>query len=310
MQNFSRQSFRPQFGGFSFFPPVIKNLLIINVAVFFVQIMLEGGFLTFQGEPLINWFARMFYLWPLGGNASALHGSFMPWQLISYMFLHGDLMHLFFNMIMLWMFGVELENTWGSRKFLIMYFVAGITAGLANLLIAPLFTSVGPTIGASGGVYGVLAAFAMVFPDRYIYLWFFVPMRAKYLIAGLILLEVIYSVLGTRHGIAHVAHLGGAVIGGIWVLLDNTGKIDRWLARRKRSGASLSNSSETPREARFYELNPEKKESRKSNPEYDEAQTRIDEILDKISASGYSNLTEEEKRILLDASKHIHPDKE
>jgi membrane associated rhomboid family serine protease len=308
MQNYPRQSFRPQFGGFSFFPPVIKNLLIINIAVFFLQIMLEGGFLTFQGEPLINWFARTFYLWPLGGNASSIYGSFMPWQLISYMFLHGDLMHLFFNMIMLWMFGVELENTWGSRKFLFMYFIAGITAGLANLLIAPLFTTVGPTIGASGGVYGVLAAFAMVFPDRYIYLWFFVPMRAKYLISGLIMLEILYSVLGTRQGIAHVAHLGGAIIGGVWVLLDRKGSIDRWMARRKHARMSSSHPSDTPREAKFYEFKPDKKDSRASDGKYDEAQKRIDEILDKISVSGYSNLTEEEKRILLDASKHIHPD--
>jgi membrane associated rhomboid family serine protease len=303
MQNNQRQTYRPQFGGFSFFPPVIKYLLIANVAVFFVQVMLEGGLLTFQGEPLINWFARTFYLWPLGS------GAFMPWQLVTYMFLHGGWQHIFFNMIMLWMFGVELENTWGSRKFLFMYFASGIVAGLANLLIAPLFTATGPTIGASGGVYGVLAAFAMVFPDRHIYFYFFIPMRAKYLISGLILLEVVFSVLGTKEGIAHVAHLGGAIVGGLWVLLDNRGYIDRWLRRGAGSSSISSRWNAKPQDAKFYDFTPGVREKKSGDEGFDTAQKRIDEILDKISVSGYAGLTEEEKRILLDASKRIHPDK-
>lgn len=308
MQNNSHQSFRPQFGGFSFFPPVIKNLLIINVAIFLIQLMLEGGFLTFGGQPLYIWFGETFYLWPLGS------GNFMPWQLVSYMFLHGGFSHVFFNMIMLWMFGVELENTWGSRKFLIMYFAAGIVAGLANLLIAPLFTGTGPTIGASGGVYGVLAAFAMVFPDRYIYFYFFIPMRAKFLISGLIILEVVYSVLGTQEGIAHVAHLGGAVVGGLWVLFDRQGRIDRWISRRKSTTSvsdnwNRSQQDKSQQDAKFYEFTPSRQDRVTGDKDYDEAQKRIDEILDKISVSGYTALSEEEKHILLDASRRIHPDK-
>ncbi|MFA6232739.1 MAG: rhomboid family intramembrane serine protease [Bacteroidota bacterium] len=303
MQNNPGQSFRPQFGGFSFFPPVIKYLLIINVAVFFVQIGLEGGFLTFNGEPLNNWFIRTFYLWPLGS------GAFMPWQLVSYMFLHAGFQHIFFNMIMLWMFGVEIENLWGSKKFAIFYLAAGIAAGLANLLIAPLVTSTGPTIGASGGVYGVLAAFAMTFPDRYVYFYFFVPVRAKYLITGLILLEVVLSVLGSREGIAHVAHLGGAIIGALWVLLDNRGYIDRWLGARKAVDSVSARWNAQPKEAKFFDFTPGKQEKKTGDQAFDAAQKRIDEILDKISVSGYAGLTEEEKRILLDASRHIHPDR-
>ena len=304
MQNYSRQPYRPQFGGFSFFPPVIKYLLLANVAFFLVQLMLEGGFLTLHGEPLYNWFARSFFLWPLGS------GAFMPWQLVSYMFLHSTdgISHLLFNMIMLWMFGMEIENLWGAKKFAIFYFAAGITAGLANLFIAPLFTATGPTIGASGGVFGVMAAFAMVFPDRYVYLYFLVPVRAKYLIAGLIILEVVYGVLGTQGGIAHVAHLGGAVVGGVWVLLDKRGYIDRWLSRRKSAGSVSSRWNERPQDAKFYEFTPGRHERKSGDPTYDAAQKRIDEILDKISVSGYAGLTEEEKRILLDASKRIHPD--
>ncbi|MBE0643742.1 MAG: rhomboid family intramembrane serine protease [Bacteroidetes bacterium] len=301
-RNQSNQPFRPQFGGFSFFPPVIKYLLLANVGIFLIQMTLEGGFLTFHGEPLYNWFARTFYLWPLGS------GNFMPWQLISYMFLHGGFQHVFFNMLMLWMFGVEIENLWGSKKFAIFYFAAGIAAGLANLLIAPLFTGTGPTIGASGGVYGIMAAFAMVFPDRYVYLYFLLPIRAKYLIAGLIILEVVYGVLGTHEGIAHVAHLGGAVVGGIWVLLDQRGYIDRWLNRK--SGSTVSTRwNQSQKDAKFYEFTPGKLDRKSGDHTYDAAQQRIDEILDKISVSGYAGLTEEEKHILLDASKRIHPDR-
>ncbi len=301
---YTREPFRPQFSGFSFFPPVIKYLLLANVGVFLVQMMLEGGMLSFNGEPLYNWFARMFYLWPIDS------GAFMPWQLVSYMFLHGGLSHIFFNMIMLWMFGVEIENLWGSKKFAIFYFSAGIVAGLANLFIAPIFSATGPTIGASGGVFGIMAAFAMTFPDRYVYVYFLLPVRAKYLITGLILLEVVFNVVGTRENIAHVAHLGGAVIGVVWVLLDKRGYIDRWFGAQKSRDTVSSRWNAQPKEAKFFDFTPGKQEKKTGDPTFDAAQGRIDEILDKISVSGYSGLTEEEKRILLDASKHIHPDRD
>lgn len=306
MQNHSRETFRPQFSGFSFFPPVIKYLLLTNVAVFLLQLMLEGGILSFNGEPLGNWFARTFYLWPIDS------GLFMPWQLVSYMFLHSTISfsHIIFNMLMLWMFGVEIENLWGSKKFAIFYFAAGITAGLANLLIAPIFTSTGATIGASGGVYGVLAAFAMTFPDRYVYVYFLLPVRAKYLITGLILFEVVLNVIGTQSNVAHVAHLGGALLGAVWVLLDKRGYIDRWLGARKSRDTVSSRWNAQPKEAKFFDFTPGKHEKKTGDKTFDAAQTRIDEILDKISVSGYAGLTEEEKRILLDASKHIHPDRD
>jgi hypothetical protein len=215
------------------------------------------------------------------------------------------------NLLMLWMFGMELENTWGSKKFLVFYFAAGIIAGLANLFIAPLFTSPGPTIGASGGVYGVLVAFAMIFPNRLIYLYFFVPIRAKYVITFVLLLEVFNGVSGSPDGVAHIAHLGGAVVGAIWVLLDRKGTIDRMLAMigNKRATGSRSAWDSNPREATFHEFPSSKPEKKTSDPEFDESQKDIDLILDKISVSGYASLTEGEKSILLDASKRIHPDK-
>jgi len=300
--------YRPQFGGFRFFPPVIKYLIIANVAMFFVQNMLTSSMFTFAGEPMGELFIRMTYLVPIGEG-------FRIWQLVTYMFLHGGFMHIFFNMLMLWMFGMEVENTWGSKRFLIFYFVCGIAAGLSNLFIAPLFAEPALTIGASGAVYGVMVAFAMMFPNRYIYIYFLLPVKAKYLIPFFLVLELYNGITGSTEGIAHMAHLGGALIGVIWVLLDSRGLIDRLIPTgRLRAGNIMdtgmrSSWSQPVREANFYELKPEAKPKSSGDPDFDRYQKVIDEILDKISKHGYAGLTEEEKRILLDASKRIHPDK-
>ncbi|MBL0175541.1 MAG: rhomboid family intramembrane serine protease [Ignavibacteria bacterium] len=304
---YSPGEYRPSFGGFSFFPPVIRNLILINGAAFLLQQIFDSGLLLVGGTPLTIVFRDLFYLQPIGQG-------FWPWQLVTYMFLHGNFMHVFMNMLMLWMFGMEVENTWGSKKFLIFYFSCGIAAGLSNLLIAPLFTDPAATLGASGGVYGVLVAFAMLFPNRYVYIYFLLPVKAKYLITFLIALEVFYGTTGLTDGIAHMAHLGGAVLGGIWVLLDQRGKIDsmlgRLFARRSRRVASGDPVRESRvREAQFFDLKPEAPRKSSGHPDFDRNQKIIDDILDKISKEGYSGLTEEEKRILLDASKKIHPDR-
>lgn len=312
-QRYQPGEYRPQFGGFSFFPPVIKNLIIINVAMFILQNLFIGGTFSFNGAPIGYWFAETFYLNPLGYG-------FKVWQLVSYMFLHGGIGHIFLNMLMLWMFGMEVENEWGSKKFLVFYLACGLAAGLANLFIAPMFSDPAATIGASGGVYGVLVAFAMMFPNRLVFIYFLFPVRAKYLITFFIGLEVFNGVTGTSDGIAHIAHLGGALLAAIWVLLDNRGVIDRWLASRSRTpGIGRSGSQPTgwggaPREATFHDINEARPTAPTRTPTgdatFDRHQQTIDEILDKISRSGYAGLTEEEKRILLDASRRIHPDKD
>jgi membrane associated rhomboid family serine protease len=146
---------RPSFfGGFGFFPPVIKFLLISNVAIFIVQFLL-GNNIVFT-----NILAKYFYLWPINS------GYFLPWQLVTYMFLHGGFMHLFFNMFALWMFGMDIENMWGTKKFLIYYFLCGVGAGVANLFIAPLFGQAAPTIGASGAIYGILSSIRISFSGQ------------------------------------------------------------------------------------------------------------------------------------------------
>jgi membrane associated rhomboid family serine protease len=180
--------YRPSsFGGFQYFPPVIKTLLISNVAAFAATLFF--GLFRIGEYSIEAFLLETFALFPLGKG-------FQLWQLITYMFMHGGPMHLLFNMIALWMFGMELENVWGSRKFLTYYLACGIGAGLSNLLIAPLFTVTGPTVGASGAIYGVLIAFAMMFPTRPIFLYFLLPIQARYFVLMYIALNCMQASMG------------------------------------------------------------------------------------------------------------------
>lgn len=289
--------YRPTpFGGFRFFPPVIKVLIVSNVAIY----LLSSFFGLFRFDD-VSFGAVLNYIFAL----YPIDAGFQLWQLFTYMFMHGGLMHLLFNMFALWMFGMELENTWGSKKFLIYYLVCGLGAALANLFIAPIFGPTGPTVGASGSIYGVLLAFGMLFPDRPIFLYFLLPIKARYFVMMYIALELYAGMTGTPDGIAHFAHLGGAAVGFIYLMID----MDRIPLRKywevwHRSSAKLGryrDSSERGRkdvsDASYFDI--------KEHPNSID-QARIDEILDKISKSGYQNLSEEEKRILFDASKKLN----
>ncbi|MBI3766274.1 MAG: rhomboid family intramembrane serine protease [Ignavibacteriales bacterium] len=289
--------YRPSFfGGFRFFPPVIKYLLISNVGIFFLADLFSR--FTVNGVTIAPIVEKMLFLFPLGRG-------FEIWQLVTYMFMHGGFMHLLFNMFALWMFGMELENTWGSRKFFTYYMMCGLGAGLSNLLIGPLFGPAGPTVGASGAIYGVLIAFGMMFPDRPIFVYFLLPIRARYFVMIYILLELYSGVTGTTDGIAHFAHLGGAAVGYCYLLIDQRRfPLQQFFARtRKRFVTSepvsrfsgYEHSSIT--DAKYFDLNDE--EDRIN-------QQRVDEILDKISQSGYQSLTESEKKILFEASKKLN----
>ncbi|MBN2364612.1 MAG: rhomboid family intramembrane serine protease [Calditrichaeota bacterium] len=183
--------------GFGMMTPAVKNLLLANIAIFILQILAPG---------LNNFLIGYFGLVP----ALALEHFFI-WQFVSYMFLHGGLGHIFFNMFALWMFGVELERNWGTREFLKFYFLTGIAAGLSTSLFS--WGSMIPTIGASGAIYGILAAYALFFPDRYVYLYLLFPIKMKYLAIILGALEFISAYNQHQSGIAHVAHLGGMVVG-------------------------------------------------------------------------------------------------
>ena len=292
MSNYYRPS---MFGGFSFFPPVIKILLLANgVAFLFVEVF---GQFSLDGYPLYRVIYEYFALWPFGYG-------FLPWQLVSYQFMHAGFSHILYNLFGLWMFGMEIENIWGSRRFLIYYLVCGIVAGIFQLALSPIFepTQIGPTVGASGAVYGVLIAFAMMFPDRYIFLYFLVPIKAKYFVGILIMLGVF--AIGSPGNVANLAHLGGALAGLVMILYDRgqipfTGTFDRFRSRMEQMSAT--HKREDVRDASVYDIRDGKpKDDRTEN------QRRIDEILDKISSSGYQKLTDEEKRILFEESKKLN----
>lgn len=196
--NYQRDNYSPN-TQFAVFPPAVKHLLIINV-IFFVA----------QGTPGLTEFLLQYgALWPLGS------GLFYPWQLVSYMFLHGGFMHIFFNLFALWMFGQSIENYWGTKRFTYFYFLTGIGAALLHMAIGG---GGGPTIGASGAVYGILLAFGMMFPNREIMLLFPpIPMKAKYFVAIFGAIELISGISRTNTGVAHFAHLGGMLVGYILI---------------------------------------------------------------------------------------------
>ena len=197
---------------FSVFPPVIKNLLIINGLFFLAQLP--------DGSPLSLFLTKWFALWPINnpydfieypnGSMRAL-GDFYPWQIVTSSFLHGGFFHLLFNMFALWMFGTRLEHAWGSKRFLTFYFVCVVGASLLQLAF-----SIGAsyyTVGASGGVYGLLLAFGVMYPNEVIYLNFLIPLKAKWFVIGLIGISIFSELTGTSQDIAHFAHLGGMIFG-------------------------------------------------------------------------------------------------
>ena len=176
-------------------PPVTQFLLLANVAMFFLGELLGPGLLA------------PFWLWPIGT-------SFWPWQLGTYAFIHGSFNHLFFNMLGLWMFGSELEQVWGRKRYVTFFAASVLAAAVVQLLVNAALGSTAPTVGASGGLFGLLLAFAMIFPDRIILLFFVIPMKAKYLVLLYGLLELYQGVYVMNSGVAHFAHLGG-MLGGL-----------------------------------------------------------------------------------------------
>lgn len=219
--------------GFQGIPTIIKNLLILNALVFFAQ-------LTFQNSETVrieNWFAL-----------HDVHSVFFrPHQLITYMFLHGSFEHIFFNMFALWMFGSELENVWGAKRFLIFYMACGIGAGLMHLgvlylemepimayfrtldpsqqeelLYSPSFKINTATLGASGSVFGCLAAFGYLFPNNVLYIYFLFPIKVKWFVILYAAAELWLGIANSAgDNVAHWAHLGGALVGIIMVIYWN-----------------------------------------------------------------------------------------
>jgi membrane associated rhomboid family serine protease len=191
-------------------PPVTRALIFINI----------GVLLLLQLAPKL--IGGLFALWP------PRSGLFEPWQLITYAFLHGGWAHLFFNMFALFMFGGALERRWGGRRFVIYYLVCVLTAALTQLMVQGSAGAAEPVVGASGGVFGVLLAFAWYFPrQKLIVIPIPIPVSAWLLVTVYALLELLYGVTGTMPGVAHFAHLGGMLGGALCILY--------WRSRRPLS---------------------------------------------------------------------------
>ena len=181
--------------------PVIKKLLIIMAAFYFLLQMVSIQILVYLGlVPYLVW------------------NHYFVWQLFTYIFLHRELSHLIFNLLALWMFGGELENYWGSRKFTQYFFLCGIAAGICTVLFTPHLYQRIPVIGASGAIYGLLLAFGWLFPNRLIYIYFLFPIPANYFVIIFGLIEFFSSISGrTGGGVSHITHLGGLLFGLIYL---------------------------------------------------------------------------------------------
>lgn len=190
--------------GPGYITPIVKNLLIIN-ALLFLATWVSGGILY----PYLA-------LFPPG------HEAFQPYQFITYMFMHGGLGHIFFNMFGLWMFGSDVEQYWGPKKFLTFYLATGIGAALIYLAVDLLRgAALGTMVGASGALMGVLAAFGFMFPNRQLMLIFFpVPIKAKYFVMLYGAIDLYAGLRGSPgDNVAHFAHLGGLLTGLIFLLV-------------------------------------------------------------------------------------------
>ncbi|MEO5931497.1 MAG: rhomboid family intramembrane serine protease [Candidatus Kapaibacterium sp.] len=285
------------------FPPVIKWLLGINVALFLI------GFIPVGHDGLtVNTFLQAYgMLWPIGTH-------FRPWQFLTHLFLHADISHIFFNMLVLWMFGMELEQMWGSRRFAAYYFLCGLGAGLAQLLVSFLLKDTSPALGASGAIMGVVIAFGLAYPNRTILMGFFFPLPAKYAMLVMVGIDLYMGISRGDH-VAHFAHLGGALMGFILVktggVLTLGGIFDRFPWFTMGSVPRIQTFATPPQQrqpaARVMDVQYRDVQPRRDAPitmKFSN-QEQIDAILDKISHSGYQNLTEEEKSIIAEAGKKL-----
>jgi|YelNatPaOPRAMG01_1025707.scaffolds.fasta_scaffold00014_62 membrane associated rhomboid family serine protease len=251
------------------FTPAVRALIIGNLAIFVLQHLAGRGFvLTFGLVP-----------------AQAVE-HLLLWQVVTYMFLHGGVFHLFFNMFALWMFGSEVESELGTSRFVRFYLLSGVGGAVFYLLCRP--HSYVPVIGASAAIYGVLVGFSVLFPHRIVTLLLFlvlpVNLRAWQLAAVFVGISLLFGITGTSDGVAHLAHLGGALVGYLYIAGGRHWDRVQWRVTQRRVRRRL-------------ELERRREEEKAA------LRRRVDAILDRINEVGYENLTEEEKRTLREASR-------
>lgn len=257
--------------------PWVKRLLIANAVMFVISVLTGYGFLE-------RWLA----FWPS-------HVLTRPWGFVTYMFLHGNFWHLFWNMVGLFFFGPPIEARWGSREFIKFYLICGLGGAVLSLFFPA------PIVGASAAIYGVMLAFAMNWPDSPIYLWGILPVKAKWFVGFLFVVSLFSALGGAGGGIAHLAHLGGLVAGFLYI------KSDFW----KPGGLPVRPTRPRPRRLAIVpreertESRPERPRRPRRDPAEEQLLDEVDRVLDKISAQGMDSLTEQE-RSLLDQVSRMH----
>lgn len=288
-------------------PPVTKNIIIIN-ALFFLAMYVTPRY----GIDLTQMMGLHFFL----------ASDFKIYQLLTYMFMHGNFAHILFNMFAVWMFGRIVESAWGSRRFLIYYLICGIGAGLFQEIaqyidyaasgmsaydsvnigtaIIPMDTYLNmlTTVGASGAVYGILLAFGLSYPEERLFIIPIpIPIKAKYFVIGYAVIELVSGLSSSNDGVAHFAHLGGMVIGFLLILY--------WTKQNSMSGGyleKLKNWFQNKRKPKMKVHYGEKEADYQYNARKREDQEEIDRILDKVRKSGYESLTVDEKKKLFESS--------
>jgi membrane associated rhomboid family serine protease len=277
-------------GSFSFgfgLTPWVKNLIIANVAIFFVDYMMGGR---------------------LGIYMAFVPGRILvePWTLITYMFAHGGFWHVFLNMLVLFFFGPPLEQRWGSREFLKFYFICGLGGALLSFIFAPM----SPIIGASAAVYGIMLAFAMYWPDSPIYIWGVLPVKAKYLVMFMAAVSIM-SMFGSGRGdnIAHAAHLGGFAAGFLYLKLNGPGGplggFRKMMNKRKLKVVTYDDARTTPARAA---TSSSARRRPAGSAEEEKLLDELDRVLEKISTQGMSSLTPQERKLLDEVSRRYRTD--
>ena len=304
-------------------PPITKNLLIINVLCFFASLAFAS-----HGIDIDELFGLHFFL----------ASNFRPWQLFTYMFMHASWQHLFFNMFAVWMFGRIMEQTMGQGRFLFYYLTCGLGAGVAQELVQLAeywyydfgsyeqitfgngiiamsdYLNRWNTVGASGAVYGILLSFGMTYPEERMFIFPLpVPIKAKYFVMGYAVIELLSALSQKGDGVAHMAHLGGMLIGFLLLLYWRGGGgsgrhggyrnysrgssswdgIRRWfssLFKKEEPHINVTYGGRYGQEAAYRQKKKEEEEE-------------LNRILDKVKKSGYDDLTPEEKRRLFDITR-------
>jgi membrane associated rhomboid family serine protease len=254
----------------------LRSLIIANLIAFLLQWVLE------MRLPIVELFSLIPY--------HVTH-DFWLWQLATYMFLHGGVLHLFFNMLMLWMFGNVLEAQWGSAEFLKYYFICGIGAAVTSVLFGTFHllgaNPLTPTIGASGAIFGLLVAFGMVYPEAVVYVWFFIPMTARSMAVVFGALELVLTLSSSRSGVAGFAHIGGMLTGYLYLKWGwRMRNPFRSLSRAVAGGVSgaVSGAATAVR--------------RKRRQASDDLENEVNRILDKVLVEGEQSLTAEEREVM------------